>query len=335
MAITYAQAGVDVSRTDEIKRGFAEHIGAGARVLNGLGPFASLYDISFPEIKEPVLVLKAEEPGSKQKLAAEHGYLHTIGHDMINHLINDIAVMGARPLAVLDTVVCGEADADALQKIIRGISEACNANECALVGGETSVQPQVVAPGVFILTSTVAGIADKSKIIDGGAVREGDAVLAVASNGLHTNGYSLVRALIGREPNILNEKVCGETFLEIIMRPHSAYYTAVKDLFGRGVTSMAHITGGGIAGNLSRVIPDGLCAEINANAIKTPEIFKFIQSKAAVSNGEMLSAFNCGVGMTVTAAPADAENIIAHIKKSYDCYAIGSVVRGTEKVRIK
>ena len=156
--LSYSKAGVDISYTDSIKSEMSAYLRSGdARVLNGLGPFASLYDIHFPEIKNPVLVLKSEEPGSKQKLAMEYGYTESICHDMINHLVNDIVVMGARPLAVLDTIVCGNAQKDIIKSLVKGISEACTENECSLVGGETSIQPSVIDPGVYVLTSSIAG----------------------------------------------------------------------------------------------------------------------------------------------------------------------------------
>ena len=161
--LSYSKAGVDITYTDTIKREMAKHLETNdKRVLNGLGPFASLYDIKFPEIKNPVLVLKSEEPGSKQKLAMEYGYTESICHDMINHLVNDIVVMGAKPLVVLDTIVCGNAEKDTINTLVKGVSEACKENECSLVGGETSIQPLVVEPGVYVLTSNIVGIAEKS-----------------------------------------------------------------------------------------------------------------------------------------------------------------------------
>ena len=201
--LSYSKAGIDITYTDTIKQEMAKHLETkDRRVLNGLGPFASLYDLHFPEIKEPVLVLKSEEPGSKQKLAMEYGFTESICHDMINHLVNDIVVMGARPLAVLDTIVCGNAEKDTIKTLVKGISQACRDNECSLVGGETSIQPLVIDAGVYVLTSSIAGIVEKSHIIDGSAINEGDTVLAVASNGLHTNGYSLVRLLMEKMPQI-------------------------------------------------------------------------------------------------------------------------------------
>ncbi len=229
--LTYSKAGVDISYTDAIKTAISKYlVSEDKRVLNGLGPFASLYDIKFDNIKNPVLVLKSEEPGSKQKLAMKYGYTESICHDMINHLVNDIIVMGARPLAVLDTIICGNAEKDTVKSIIKGISDACRNNECSLVGGETSIQPNVVESGVYILTSSIAGIVERDKIIDGSRISKGDSVLAIASNGLHTNGYSLIRMMMEQFPQIINEKVGGESFIDCIMKPHTSYYKALKDI---------------------------------------------------------------------------------------------------------
>jgi phosphoribosylformylglycinamidine cyclo-ligase len=300
-------------------------------VLNGFGPFASLYDIHFPEIPEPVLVLKAEEPGSKQKLAMEYGYGESVCHDMINHLVNDIAVMGARPLAVLDTIVCGNAEKETIKSFVRGISEACKENECVLVGGETSIQPQVVEKGVYILTSSIAGILSKRDIIDGSAVKEGDAVLAVASNGLHTNGYSLVRMLMDRMPQMKLDKVAGETFIEQIMKVHTPYYKVIKNISDK-VHGMAHITGGGIEGNLCRIIPDGLCAEIDLTKIRVLPVFSYIQKMGNIEEEEMLATFNCGVGLAIVVSQEKKEAVMESVRKCYDCYEVGRIVPGQKRV---
>ena len=333
--LTYSGAGVDIDRTDAIKSGVSAYIGKNnPRVLNGLGPFASLYDIKFDNIKNPVLVLKAEEPGSKQKLAAEYGYTESICHDMINHLINDIIVMGAAPLAVLDTIVCGAADEKTIKTLIKSISEACEANECALVGGETSVQPNVVDEGVYILTSSAAGIVGRDDIIDGSKISEGGVVIAAASNGLHTNGYSLVRMLMAENPEIKEDKINGETFIEWIMKPHTAYYKAVKELVSaKKIQGMAHITGGGIEGNLSRIIPDGLCAAVDLAKIEVPPIFKYIKDKGGISEAEMLKTFNCGAGLMIVAEKNEADTVIGHISRYYKCYAAGEIISGDEKTR--
>ncbi len=242
--LSYSKAGIDITYTDSIKKEMSKHLETkDKRVLNGLGPFASLYDIKFAEIENPVLVLKAEEPGSKQKLAMEYGYTESICHDMVNHLVNDIIVMGAKPLAVLDTIVCGNAEKDTIKSLVKGVSEACRENECSLVGGETSIQPLVVESGVYVLTSSIAGIVEKSKVIDGTAIQKGDSVLAIASNGLHTNGYSLIRLLMDKMPQIKLDKIDGLTFIEQIMKPHTPYYKSIKDLFDRDIIhGMAHIS---------------------------------------------------------------------------------------------
>lgn len=332
--LSYSQAGIDITYTDTIKKEMSKQLETDdKRVLNGLGPFASLYDIYFPEMKNPVLVLKSEEPGSKQKLAMEYGYTESICHDMINHLVNDIIVMGAKPLAVLDTIVCGNAEKDTIKALVKGVSEACQENECSLVGGETSIQPLVVESGVYILTSSIAGIVEKSKIIDGQAVEEGDAVLAIASNGLHTNGYSLVRLLMEKMPQIKLDKIDGFTFIEQIMKPHTPYYKALKGLFERDVLhGMAHITGGGIEGNLCRIIPDGLSARIDLSKVRTLNIFKYIRNSGNISDAEMLRTFNCGVGFNLIVSQKDKNLVMKHVNPFFDCYEIGEIVKGEEKV---
>lgn len=335
--LSYSKAGIDITYTDTIKKEMAKHLETkDPRVLNGLGPFASLYDINFPGITNPVLVLKSEEPGSKQKLAMEYGYTESICHDMINHLVNDIVVMGAKPLAVLDTIVCGNAEKDTIKALVKGVSEACQANECSLVGGETSIQPLVVESGVYVLTSSIAGIVEKSKVIDGSAIKEGDAVLAVASNGLHTNGYSLVRLLMDKMPQIKLDKIDGLTFIEQIMKPHTPYYKSIKGLFDRNVIhGMAHITGGGVEGNLCRVIPDGLSAKIDLTKVKVLNIFKYIRNAGNISDEEMLRTFNCGVGFNLVVPQKYKTVVMKHVQQFYDCYEIGTIETGVVKVQFK
>lgn len=335
--LSYSKAGIDITYTDTIKREMAKHLDTkDDRVLNGLGPFASLYDIKFQEIENPVLVLKSEEPGSKQKLAIEYGYSESICHDMVNHLVNDIVVMGAKPLAVLDTIVCGNAEADTIKTLVKGVSDACKENECSLVGGETSIQPLVVDPGVYVLTSSIAGIVERSKVIDGSQIKEGDAVLAIASNGLHTNGYSLVRLLMDKMPQIKLDKIDGLTFIEQIMKPHTPYYRSIKDLFDKDVIhGMAHITGGGIEENLCRIIPEGLSAKIDLSKIKILDIFKYIRNNGNISDEEMLRTFNCGVGFNIVTNQKDKAAVMHHVSRFYDCYEIGVIESGDRKVKFE
>lgn len=332
--LSYSKAGIDITYTDTIKREMAKHLETSdVRVLNGLGPFASLYDINFPRINEPVLVLKSEEPGSKQKLAMEFGYTESICHDMINHLVNDIVVMGAKPLAVLDTIVCGKAERDTIKTLVKGVADACRENECSLVGGETSIQPLVVDSGVYVLTSSIVGIVEKSKVIDGSKIEDGDVVLAIASNGLHTNGYSLVRLLMEKMPQIKLDKIDGLTFIEQIMKPHTPYYKAIKELFSEDIIhGMAHITGGGIEGNLCRIIPDGLSAKIDLSKLQVLNIFKYIRNNGNISDEEMLHTFNCGVGFNVVVSQKHKDTVINHIKKYHNCYEMGKIEKGDAKI---
>lgn len=332
--LSYSKAGIDITYTDTIKREMAKHLETSdVRVLNGLGPFASLYDINFPRINEPVLVLKSEEPGSKQKLAMEFGYTESICHDMINHLVNDIVVMGAKPLAVLDTIVCGKAERDTIKTLVKGVADACRENECSLVGGETSIQPLVVDSGVYVLTSSIVGIVEKSKVIDGSKIEDGDVVLAIASNGLHSNGYSLVRLLMEKMPQIKLDKIDGLTFIEQIMKPHTPYYKAIKELFSEDIIhGMAHITGGGIEGNLCRIIPDGLNAKIDLSKLQVLNIFKYIRNNGNISDEEMLHTFNCGVGFNVVVSQKHKDTVINHIKKYHNCYEMGKIEKGDAKI---
>ena len=336
-SLSYSQAGIDITYTDTIKKEMAKYLKTNdSRVLNGLGPFASLYDISFPNIKKPVLTLKSEEPGSKQKLAMEYGYTESICHDMINHLVNDIVVMGAKPLAVLDTIVCGNAEKETISSLVKGISEACKNNECSLVGGETSIQPSVIDKGVYVLTSSIVGIVDKDKIIDGSKIIEGDSILAIVSNGLHTNGYTLVRLLMDKMPSIKLDKIEGKTFIEKIMEPHRPYYRAIKDLLDTSyIHGMAHITGGGIEGNLRRIIPDGLSASIELDKIKLLPLFKYIKQSGNITDQEMLATFNCGVGFIIVVPSIYKQTVLNHINSYYECYEIGHIIKDNKKVMFK
>lgn len=191
--LSYEKAGVNIEVADAAKRAMAKSLETtDKRILNKIGVFATLFDGTFPGYKHPVLVLKTEEPGSKQKLAFQYNRVSPICYDMVNHLINDIVVMGATPLAVQDAIICGKLEKEVVTQIVNSISEACREQDCVLTGGETSEQPGIIEPGIYILTASIVGVVEKSKVIDGSKIRKGDLVLAVASNGPHTNGYSLI-----------------------------------------------------------------------------------------------------------------------------------------------
>ncbi|TSC57409.1 MAG: phosphoribosylformylglycinamidine cyclo-ligase [Candidatus Peregrinibacteria bacterium Greene0416_19] len=335
MSFSYKKAGVDIQAADAAKTMMKKDLATNdKRVLNTVGAFASLFDARFPDMEHPVLVLKTEEPGTKQKLAIEHGRIESLCEDMIHHLINDIVVMGATPLSVQDAIICGKLERETVNRLVKGIAAACRAQGCVLTGGETSEQPGVLEPGTYVLTASIVGVVDKSEIIDGRAIRTGDTVIAVASNGLHTNGYSLVRALLRQEPALAGETIGGRTFLDAILEPHTCYYQSLKGLFSlRGLHGMAHITGGGMAGNLNRILPKGTAAAIDLGKIRALPVFHFIREHARVSDADMLQTYNLGVGLTIVADPQEQTKIIAHLKKhGHAAYPIGTIVRGGRKV---
>lgn len=333
---SYSQAGVDIDTADATKKTMAKSINTDdARVLNNLGAFASLVDGNFTKYKDPVLVLKTEEPGSKQKLAFQHGKVASICYDLINHLINDIIVMGTEPLYVQDCIICGKIESEVVNTLVSSMASACKEQGCVLVGGETSEQPGVVDPGLYILSASIVGVVDKGSILDGFRITQGDTVLAVASNGLHTNGYSLVRALMAQDPELQKKEVGNETFLESIMRPHKCYYNQIKDLFKLPtLKGVAHITGGGVEGNLNRILPQTADAIIDRSNIRVLPIFKTIRDKGNIAENEMLRTFNMGVGLTMVCDPSEGKNIQDHLEKQgCDCYPIGEIVEGSGNVK--
>jgi phosphoribosylformylglycinamidine cyclo-ligase len=326
---TYQKSGVDRQMHSEITGELRKTLKMkDPRILNRVGAFASLFEASFPGIDDPVLVLKAEEPGSKQYLAKQFNKIDNIGFDMINHLINDIIVMGARPLAVLDVVVHGKIDKNAILKIIKAINQACENQDCSLVGGETSEQPGVVPDGVFILSASVVGVVSKKKIIDGSRIRAGDQVIALASNGLMTNGYSLVRRLIAGKPEILKARAEGQDFIDLALRAHPAYYPFLKEqLNSEKIHGLAHITGDGISGNLERILPEGLSAQVDLAKIEILPVFNIIKTYGAVPEEDLLANLNLGVGMTLVCAPSDAAELVNYFRgRGLKAYPIGKIV---------
>ncbi|MDR3262886.1 MAG: phosphoribosylformylglycinamidine cyclo-ligase [Clostridiales bacterium] len=338
MGITYKQSGVDITAADAAKKKMAGYIdGKNKRVLNKTGAFASVFDIKFPEIKNPVLVLKTEEPGSKQKLAVEYDRVENVCYDMINHLTNDILVMGATPLTVQDAIICGKIEPDIVDRIVKTVAKACLENGSVLTGGETSEQPNVVDIGTYILTSSIVGIAEKDKIIDGSKIQDGDSVLALASNGIHTNGYSFLRMLMKEKPQVKEALIDGEKFIDIILKPHKSYYKELIKLFdNQDLHGMAHITGGGIQGNLNRILPDNLSADIDISLIRLLPIFKYIKETTNTDDAELLKTFNMGVGMTIVVRDGSEKDFIKHMAAfGTDCYKIGGIVKGNKTVNFE
>lgn len=329
--ISYSSAGVNIDNADATKRGMAESLRTeNPLVLNSIGAFASLCDGSFPGYKNPVLVCKTEEPGSKQLLAFQYGYQTSICYDLINHLINDVIVMGARPMFVQDLIVCGKLEGEVIKGLVRDIAAACKAQDCVLTGGETSEQPAVLAPGTYVLGASCIGVAEKSRIIDGSTIKPGDIVLGLESSGVHTNGYTLIRALIKEDPSILKADVGGRTFLDAVMEPHRCYWKSLQGIMQHpGLHGMAHITGGGIPGNLNRILPKSLDANIDFSSISVLPIFSYIRERSQNDDADMIKTFNLGVGATLVVSPDAAEDLAKHIEKSgVGTKTIGSIVDG-------
>ncbi|OGG79901.1 phosphoribosylformylglycinamidine cyclo-ligase [Candidatus Kaiserbacteria bacterium RIFCSPLOWO2_01_FULL_54_13] len=333
--LSYKASGVNRDIENETKEEIASALETNdARVLNKIGAFATLFDGHFPEYKHPVLVLKTEEPGTKQLLALQHDSVETVCEDLINHLVNDCIVMGARPLSIQDCIVCGKVEKPVVARMVNAFAAAAKNNECTLTGGETSWQPGTIPEGTYILTASIVGIVEKERIIDGSKIREGDAILALASSGVHTNGISLVRKIIEATPEIKNERINGKPFIEAVLTPHRAYYKALKGLFGKdGLVGLAHITGGGIKENLNRILPEGLGAQVDLGKIKVLPIFSVLKKYGELDDADMLRTFNMGVGIAAVVREGFADEAIAHIKKSgIDAYEIGIVGKGNKNV---
>ncbi len=333
--LSYKTSGVDIDTANETKQRMREILETSEkRVLNKVGAFASLFDGNFPEYKNPVLVLKTEEPGSKQKLALEHGSIETICYDLIGHLINDCIVMGAKPLSVQDCIVCGKLEKTVILNMVSALSAACKENGCVLTGGETSEQPGVVEAGTYILTASIVGVVEKERIIDGSKIRLGDRVLALASSGVHTNGFSLVRKIMESSPGIVDEKIDGHSFVETILTPHRCYYNCLKELFAKdGLVGLAHITGGGIKENLNRILPEGLRAEIDLADVKVLPIFELLKKYGDLEADDMLRTFNMGVGIAAVVREDFVDEAIAHVRTfGIAAYEIGTITEGSGDV---
>ena len=243
--------------------------------------------------------------------------------------------MGAHPVSVQDVIVCGKLEKNIVTEIVDGMAAACREQKCTLTGGETSEQPGVVPPGTYILTASIVGVAEKKSIIDGKLIKSGDQVIAIASNGLHTNGYTLVRALIEAHPEITKVMVDDKSFIEAILMPHLCYYKGVAELFNsKIINGMAHITGGGIRDNLTRILPDHLDAKIDLSKIKIPQIFKVLKHHGQLDTSDMLRTFNMGVGLALIVAKENVAPVNNHLQtEGYRPYVIGEIVEGSKQVQ--
>ena len=327
-AVTYASAGVNINNANEAKTVMRNSLTSlDPRILNNMGDFASLVDLTMPNLNHPIVVFKTEEPGTKQKFAIENRSYHSICFDLVHHLINDIIVMGAIPVVMQDAIICGRLDREIVTKMVSALAEACNTQGCSLTGGETSEQPGVLDEGVYVLTGSLIGIVEKSKIIDGHLIKPGDSILALASNGVHTNGYSLIRHLIKTNSDFLDDRIEGISVRDVLLRPHRCYLSALRECLELGsIHGLAHITGGGIEDNLKRIIPEDLCGNIDLSLVKTLEIFRVISKAGTIPDQEMLKVFNMGVGILAVVESGEENRIQKSIQASgVECYRVGHI----------
>jgi phosphoribosylformylglycinamidine cyclo-ligase len=350
-AATYAAAGVDIDAADRLVGRIKELVRTAGRpeVLAGVGPFAGLFRLG--QYREPVLVSSTDSVGTKVKLAALMGRYDSVGIDIVNHCVNDILTAGAEPLFFLDYLASSDLGEEEKVAVVRGLVSACRAAGGALIGGETADMPDLYATGDFDLVGFVVGVVERDRILDGSTVREGDVLLGLPSSGLHTNGYSLVRQVFGigkggaqtggRPADPAAERAVldryypglGITLGEALLVPHRCYYQELGPLLGH-IKGMAHITGGGIPGNVARIIPDALAARFDKGSWRVPPIFELIQKTGRVSDDEMYRVFNMGLGMVLVCSEESASAVQQSLP---EVKAVGRVVQreGGEPVMLE
>ena len=336
--LDYAGAGVDIDRSDAVKRRIRSVVEstftAGAR--GAFGGFGGMYRIP-AHFQRPVLVSSADGVGTKLRVAIEANRHDTVGHDLVNHCVNDVLVQGAIPLFFLDYFAAGILVPEIVEAVVTGVAAGCRENGCSLSGGETAEMPGIYTPPDYDLAGFIVGCVEEDAILGADRVEEGDIVLGLASNGLHTNGYSLARRIVAERMQLgSGDPFPGEegTVADVLLRVHRSYLSALKPVLKR-VHGMAHITGGGIPGNVSRVLPDSLDAVIDGNSWDVPNLFLQLEKAGGVARAEMYRTFNMGVGMVVTTDDAGASAIIASAASTHlEAFPIGRIVRGSGQVRI-
>ncbi len=334
----YARAGVDIDAANDAVSRMKASIKATrtAGVLADTGAFGGMFALgALGPLEDPVLVSSIDGVGTKLKIAFATGRHSTIGRDLVSHCVNDILVQGARPLFFLDYFGTGKLSPAVAAEVVRGLADGCRAAGCALIGGETAEMPGLYADGEYDLAGCIVGVVERGKIVDGAALRPGDAVIGLASDGLHTNGYSLARqALLGDAGLALDAPVPalgGETLADALLWPHRCYAPAVLPLLAGSpalVKAMAHITGGG-TDNIPRVLPSGLGVKIDRSAWEVPPLFRLIQSAGGVSDAEMFRVFNMGIGFVLLTAPENADSVLAHLREAGEtAFLMGEVTAG-------
>jgi phosphoribosylformylglycinamidine cyclo-ligase len=337
--ITYADAGVDISRANRTKQRikYLAHKTFTRGVLSEIGGFGGLFAVDKTKYADPVLVSSVDGVGTKLKIAFEMKLHSTVGADLVNHCVNDIAVQGAAPIFFMDYLATGLLDPSVAEQIVEGIADACKHNGCALIGGETAEMPGFYPDGEYDLAGFIVGVVDRERIITGKDVQIGDMILGLPSNGLHTNGYSLARKLLFEVARYSPETYVNEIKNKVgneLMRTHKSYWPALKKLIdAQCVSALAHITGGGITENLPRVLPRGTAASIELGSWPVPPIFEHLQQLGRVEQDEMLRTFNMGMGMLMivpTAKFKKAQTVLDRVGEK--AYTIGRIVKGERKV---
>ena len=349
--MTYAQSGVDIDAGDQMVDMIRQHMTrtCGPRVIGKFGGFAGAFRLDYNEklfkrnYRDPILVACTDGVGSKVKLAAELGVYDTVGQDVVAMNVNDMIVQGAEPLFFLDYIGTNKLDPQRMTDIVKGVADGCEIAGCALLGGETAELPDLYAPGDFDLAGFAVGVCELNRMIDGSGVEKGDVILGLASSGVHSNGYSLVRAIVrdaGLDVHRVYEDLDpGQPLGRMLLTPTRIYVRSIVSLMRKYrvkqvVRGMAHITGGGVVGNLPRSFPDSLDAKVSRKAWRTPPVFEFLQKHGRVEPEEMDRVFNNGIGYCLIVRPTFADAVAAQLRKSGETvYRLGVMVKGSGKVK--
>ncbi|WEV73438.1 phosphoribosylformylglycinamidine cyclo-ligase [Bifidobacterium sp. ESL0798] len=356
MPKAYEQAGVSVEAGYEVVRRIKSHVARTNRpgVVGGIGGFGGLFDLASLGYKEPMLVSGTDGVGTKLMVAKMAGKHDTIGIDCVAMCVNDIAAQGAQPLFFLDYIACGKNDPALLEQVVSGVADGCVQADSALIGGETAEMPGMYAPDEYDLAGFAVGVAEKSAIVDGSGIREGDTLIGLESSGVHSNGFSLVReALFGEAGYSVDTSLAAipefkdsenghadddhaTTLGDVLLTPTKIYVHALKPLFAAGlVKGVAHITGGGFIENIPRMIPDGLAASIKVGTWNIPPIFEVIERAGSIDHTEMFNVFNMGIGMVLAVDPANVENALQTLESVGETgHVIGSIVPNTGHGRV-
>ena len=336
--VTYREAGVDIDAGEELVERIKPHVKRSMRreVLGGLGGFGALVEVPLDRYRKPVLVSGTDGVGTKLRLAIDTGRHDTVGIDLVAMCVNDVVVQGAEPLFFLDYFATGKLDVGVGERLIAGIVEGCVQAGCALVGGETAEMPGMYHGEDYDLAGFCVGIVEKDAIIDGSATRAGDVVLGLPSSGPHSNGFSLIRKILQLSGADLNAPLDGASLVDRLMAPTRIYVKPLLKLIAQlPVHGVAHITGGGLVENIPRVVPEGLEVVLERKSWRREAVFDWLQRQGQVADAEMYRVFNCGIGMTVQVAPADAQRAIGLLREmGVEALIIGEVRAGTRGVVI-